>query len=142
MGTWGMAVFDNDDAMDWLAELEQSTDDTAVRAALETAAATGADAYLEAPEGQLALAAAEVVAAAAGTRGDPLPEEAETWIGAYGASAAPHTALAARAVHRVLASENSEVRELWSEEGGAEADDIAVWEEKVEDLRRRLRSVG
>jgi hypothetical protein len=67
MGAWGFGSFDNDDAADWIFELEESSGVTALVSAFK---AIKPDRYLEAPECSVALAAAEVVAA---LRGRPLP---------------------------------------------------------------------
>ena len=79
MGAWGSGPFDNDDAMDWVAELESARDVGVVRSALESV--TDADGYIEAPVGSVALASAEVVAALRGKPGADLPEEVSTWVG-------------------------------------------------------------
>jgi hypothetical protein len=68
MGAWGTEPFANDDAMDWIADLETAKDLRVVRAALDAVPGDGAE-YIEAPVGCVALAAAEVVAAPARTRG-------------------------------------------------------------------------
>ena len=137
MGTWGMKAFESDDAMDWVSALEESGDDSAVREALTTAADAPADEYLEAPDGQVALAAAEVVAAATGQPGD-LPDEVVGWVATHASSVVGHVELARRAIERVMAATNSELRDLWSTEEGAAAADVAEWESHVADLRRRL----
>ena len=138
MGTWGMKAFESDDSMDWVAELEQSSDGSAVRQALTAAAGTSAEECLEAPDGQIAIAAAEVVAAAASGAADDLPEEVRAWLTANGASVAGDVELATRAVARVIATTNSELRDLWSVDDGADPADIAAWESHVADLQRRL----
>src|SRR5918996_298232 len=64
MGAWGAGIFDNDDAADWVYELEQAGDDSVLAETLAAVANAGADAYVEAPDAAAALAAAAVVAAA------------------------------------------------------------------------------
>jgi hypothetical protein len=131
VGAWSGESFGNDDAQDWAADLVASGDREVVRETLERVASFAADDYLEAPEGSMALAAAEVVAAAAGRprTSDPDAEHALEWVAEHPevASLAP---LARKAVDRVTA-QNSELRELWAE-------DPAVWAGPVEDLRGRL----
>ena len=62
MGAWGYLPFENDDALDWLEELEAGGADV-VRSAL----AKAGDRYVEATEGGVAIAAAEVTPRARAT---------------------------------------------------------------------------
>jgi hypothetical protein len=112
MGTWDATVFGNDNAADWAGDLVDVNDEQLVGDALQRA--VGAD-YLESFEGEETLAAAEIVAAAAGrpTLPNAYNERALAW-----ATDRPGlvelTPLAVRAVERVLA-ENSELQALWQE---------------------------
>jgi len=106
-----------------------------VRRALETAADTGADEYLEVPEGAPAIAAAEVVAAAAGRppARDSYNERALDWAAENAELGSPEMrALAQRAVLRVGADE-SEFPQLWIDEA-----DEATWVKGLAGLRTRL----
>lgn len=128
MGAWGEAAFDNDDAADWVAELDGASDATLIHAALLVAHSD----YLEAPEGSIALAASEVVAAAVGRGGPALPEAVGAWIEANRNSIGPdEVTLALAAVDRVLA-DGSELLELWAETGEP------TWNDGVQQLRSRL----
>jgi hypothetical protein len=129
MGTGGTGAFENDGAMDWIAELEERGE-TAIRDALTAAAGAGADTYVEAPAAEAALAAAEVVAALAGHRVDNLPEEVCAWVDSRGIPADDLVDLALRATKRVASS--SELRELWDEAGADQ------WLATTRDLRYRL----
>ncbi len=131
MGAWGYGAFENDDASDWIYELEDDSDGHVLIRALDVA---GKD-YLEAPEGAVTIAAAEVVAAAQGRSAGGLPDEATAWVKANRSIVRPeYRAAALVAVDRVL-SDGSELRDLWSdsEDGGDK------WIAALEDLRRRLR---
>ena len=128
MGAWGTGAFDNDDALDWVGELEDGGI-TAIEAALDEAVRSS---DLSAPTDVEAIAAAEVVAAAIGR---PVPGLSED-IAALAAHVTPgvtpeHTARARTAVERVLNA--SELAELW-----AETDDADEWRGLVEDLIQRL----
>lgn len=57
MGAWGYLPFENDDALDWLDELEAGGADV-VRSALTKAD----EGYIETPEGSVAVAAADPTA--------------------------------------------------------------------------------
>ena len=132
MGAWGSGSFENDDAMDWTSDLSASLDWSAVRDALDDVLGYGPDDYLGAPEAAVALAAAEVVAAALGAPAGDLPEEVTTWVATHRRNAMPeHAQDALRAVERVMA--DSELLELWDE-----SDEASEWQANVADLRRRL----
>lgn len=131
MGAWGTGSFENDDASDWVYELESSTDDSVIRTALTAVASAADGADVERGEAECAIAAAEVVAAAAGSPGPKLPGEVERWLAEHGASVtADLRDSAVRAVTR--ARERSELRELWDDAGDEE------WLALTADLLRRL----
>ncbi len=131
MGALETGPFDNDDAGDWVYELEQTGDLGFVRQTLTTAVETGD--YLEMPDGNNAVAAAAVVAAGLDQSHDGVPEEVVAWLSA---TAEPPTAadarLAVRALDRVTGNE-SETADLW-----AESPSGAEWSAGVERLRHRL----
>ncbi|MCW2502972.1 MAG: hypothetical protein JWO79_1256 [Actinomycetia bacterium] len=116
MGAWGDGPFDNDDAADWAAELDAATPAErldVIRAAL--AAAASAD-YLDADDGQRAVAAAAVVAAQR-PGGPPLDTSYAPRILADGIVLdVPDELrdLAAAALDRA-AGEDSELAELWDD---------------------------
>jgi hypothetical protein len=113
MGAWGARAFENDAALDWLAELRSE----GVQETLTRVACTPADEYLDVDDGTSGLAAAEIVAATLPNGRSGLPNEAMAWLAANGGTiGAREVALARRAVERVLA-ERSELRELWDETG-------------------------
>jgi hypothetical protein len=130
VGAWGVGPFDNDDAGDWIWQLEEAEDLALVQGALETAAHPDGD--LESSPSSEALAAAEVVAALVGHPAPDLPDEVQNWVSAHPVTVSSDLrALALTAVERVAS--NSELQELWaeSEEGGD-------WSKQVEELRGRL----
>ena len=128
MGAWGTAAFDNDDASDWVYELEKDGI-AAVDAALKEALGPG---ELETPTDVNAIAAGEVIATALGRPVADLREDIVGLANGLAASVTPEHAPRARsAVERVLAG--SEVAELW-----AETDDEDEWRGLVQDLIRRL----
>lgn len=129
MGAWAHGSFDNDDAMDWVSELEAAEDFAPIRDALD--AALEDEDYVEATEASMGLAAAEVVAALLGRPVAALPEEITGWIAGKKPPQASLVKKARRVVQRVLA--NSELKDLWEE--SAEAD---PWRKGVENLLQRL----
>jgi poly-gamma-glutamate capsule biosynthesis protein CapA/YwtB (metallophosphatase superfamily) len=112
-GAWGEGNFENDDAMDWAGACAKSTSAAFVRAAFEPAL-TGA--MLEAREAAIAVAAAEVVAAALGKPGPDLPPELKTWIERRPPGELAGLAPTARkALARVRDPSVSELHQLWSQ---------------------------
>ena len=75
MGAWGRGSFDNDDAADWALELEAADNLLPLADAFDLP--TG---YLEAPDGCIALAAAEVLLALAGKARD-WSARRTSWLG-------------------------------------------------------------
>lgn len=134
MGAWGTEPFANDDALDWLAELEAEglpAAGGAIQAVLDLAPE-----YLEAPICAAGLAAAEVIAALRGRPGASLPPGVQAWVSACAAGPGgdPGDELvrnARRAVELIVA--DSELRDLW-----AESDEAEQWQASVSDLRARL----
>jgi hypothetical protein len=132
VGAWGAGVFENDSALDWVAELAERGGIEPVVEALERATAS-ADGYLDADDGSMALAAAEAVAASKGAPTDDLPAEVEAWAEANAAGiGAANVAASLAAVERVGGTD-SELADLWEESGSA-----GEWREHLESLRVRL----
>jgi hypothetical protein len=129
MGAWGLQSFENDDALDWLAELADSADLSVLKAALEFE-----EDYIEAPEACNALAAAEVVLALLGKPRVGLPKEAREWVAQNPLDAKPLVNLAIHALTLVL-GENSELKELREE-----SDKLDLWQRDVHDLLSRLKA--
>ena len=131
MGAWGAGSFDNDDASDWVWELEDAKSLEPVLNALE-AIENGGD-YLQAPDCSIAIAAAEVVAAIFGKGADSLPESLVE-IAQSLSETAPGT-LRSRAGAVVLRIKtDSELRDLWQESGA-----LDEWTTAVDDLLTRLQ---
>lgn len=129
-GTWGPGHFDNDHALDWSADCADSGTPADVRIALEAVLDA---AHIDAPEGEKALVAAEVVAAALGTPNADLPEQLAGWVKRQPASELTDLApLARRAVARVRDPKKSELHALWAEQG------VAPWLSSVAELSARL----
>jgi hypothetical protein len=133
MGAWDIGPFDNDDASDWLYDLEKSADGSLISSTLQVVADIGDD-YLEAPDCANALAAAEIVAALRGRPIDEFPEEAEAWVDAHrGVEVSSLVAIALAVIQRIRT--NSELKELWDD-----SDDAAKWYATLDDLASRLKA--
>lgn len=133
-GAWDVGPFENDDALDWVWELESSSGFAVLESALATAA--NRPSYLEAPDGSIAVAAAEVVAALLGNPQPQLPEEVINWIRGKNLEADSDLVVAARkAVAAVQDIERSELAQLWSDS----EDTFAAWQSSLADLANRLK---
>lgn len=130
MGAWGIGNFENDEAMDWIYELEDSKDFAVLERALKavTRDESGAADVFDACA---ALAAAETVAALLGFPPDDLPEEVESWIDGKPEPPNNLVALAQRAVEAV--KKKSELRDLWEEQ-----ENVDEWTEVLNDTQSRL----
>ncbi len=137
MGAWGHRPFDNDDAADWVWELESAEDDRVLEATLRVVAHASADAYVESDEAARAVAAAELVAAALdGDRGEliaggPYAEGALAWTEKNGGRVRGELVPLA-----LRARDESEARDLWDEAGADE------WLAGLAALERRLESLA
>ena len=133
MGAWGHGSFDNDDAMDWLQEFDGAGAAAATNALSHVTSLNDGD-YLEAPEASMALAAAELVAAAPTGDSSNLPADAGPMLAQHQQSltGAALVDAARRAVARVL--KESELKDLWED-----SPDKQAWQDGVQDLLSRLR---
>jgi hypothetical protein len=130
MGAWGVGTFENDEAGDWVYQLEEAGDLGLVRQTLLAAAEPSG--YLESTTSSEALAAAEVVAALAGRPAPDLPEEVRAWVAEHRvAMPADLRALAVRAIDQI--GGESELKELWEE-----AEEQEAWADRLQELRGRI----
>lgn len=130
MGAWGTGSFENDDALDWVFELEKARNFQVLADAFQTVLDLKND-YLEAPECCIAICAAEVTAGLLGNPEDDLPDEVMEWMDGQPDPSEVLIKLAKNALNEVL--KNSELKELWEE-----TDDYEEWREIVLDIRDRL----
>ena len=120
MGAWGTGPFDNDDAADWAADLEEAGDPLAfVSETFETVETS--EEYVESPDAACAIAAAAWLASA--LPGTPVAASSYAPEVAAPTDREAIDPLLDRAVvvlQKVL-GEDSEWRELWDEAGNTEA---------------------
>ena len=129
MGAWGHKSFENDDALDFVWQFEESGM-SAIESAF-TLAINPPDDYLEAPEASAALAAAEYVAAKKTGQTDRLIHDHVDLVEKI-ESSPKLIGDAKNAVSRIL--QNSELRELWEE-----SDELNIWHDDVLVLLERLK---
>jgi hypothetical protein len=130
MGAWGANSFQNDDAMDWLGDLEHEGM-KAITAAFQAVPLDQAD-DVEAPEASAAIAAAEIVAALDGKPSKTLLPWAAEWIKGKSKPSRDSVQMARLIVDRIIAA--SELRDLWEESESH----FGEWNKHVEDLQNRL----
>jgi Domain of unknown function (DUF4259) len=130
MGASSYLAFENDDAYDWLYELEDAEDNSILVNTFDAVLNAGDD-YVQIPEASKAIAAAEVVAALLGREAMSLPTAVLKWIQGQNEVHLTVVEKARNAVNRVLA--NSEVQEAWQD-----SDDYSNWQVSVKDLMKRL----
>lgn len=131
MGAWGAGAFENDDALDWLDELEGADDFAPIFGAIDTVLGLKGDSP-EAPEAAMAIAAAEVVAALDGRPHPELPEDVADWVAG---KPKPIPRLVERArLAAIAVRDNSELRDLWAEPDA----DFDEWKGEVDGLVLRL----
>ena len=133
MGTWGVGSFENDQALDWVGELEGCDDFSWIEECL------GVDPGrkdLDVCIGTDVVAASEAVAAMLGRPASDLPEELAAWIVQHRSlDAVAHRDKAIALLEAVL-SERSELCRLWQ----ANPEELPGWKQGVHDLISRLRT--
>jgi hypothetical protein len=135
MGAWGVGLFDDDSALDFLEELAQAKDPLSLMN--HSFKSAYASEYLEYDAAQSVLvSAAAIDTLLYGTQHGVDLEDLDAWVQRNrDLKVATLKPLAVSAIRRVL-SEGSELRELWSEN----AKDYPTWRGGIESLAERLDS--
>ena len=126
MGIWGTDVFQNDAALDWVIELEESDDLELIQMTFDYIEHDLE--FLDDDECADALAAVEVVAAMLGRPTQSLPEEVRAWLSSHPIT--PGQELVAQA-QRV--AEKVRENSLWDV-----SVDLDAWFDVVDDLLERV----
>lgn len=135
MGAWGTGNFENDTALDFLADMEEGEYpfDPIVGLLEHTAGKPG---LIDSRQGEKCLVAAELVAAALGK---PHPDQPELRL-ALKPNASLRLKSVVAAAHKALLriiGPDSELRELWEQGGGEEYEE---WVQEVRGLMARLEA--
>lgn len=133
MGTWGHRNFENDSALDFVAEVEERGFDR-IEEAIKVVANYPEEDYLQVDDSVAALAAIEYIAAAKGKQSEDFPEDAEDWLEKAGPGTllSQDGAVISKAIERVR--DNSELRDLWQEDGV----EPQAWLAVLNDLQKRV----
>jgi hypothetical protein len=134
MGTWGAGTLDNDTAVDWMYGLGEVGDLSLIEGTLNRALTVGG-AYLEAPDAEEALAAAEAVARMLGNFGvrNDYTETMDAWVAYMNRLPPPELVTKAQRIVARIQEPPSELLELWAKNDKSEA-----WSRSLADLTRRL----
>ena len=130
MSVWGVGIFENDDALDWIYDLADSGSLARVSTALDVIIRDKDD-FPELSDCRIALAAAEIIAAMHGDPSLDLPEEAEEWIGDKILEDEDLRAKAEESVMIIV--KNSELKDKWEHSSSFES-----WQSKLQNLQKRL----
>ncbi|HEY9225899.1 MAG TPA: DUF4259 domain-containing protein [Gemmatimonadaceae bacterium] len=122
--------------MQWTGSPTPSRSDASVLHAAFEPVLAGLD-YIEAPAANVAVAAAEVVAALRGNPYGKLPPEVIDWVRAFGRLDDERLLESARKATTIIGEDRhrSELRQLWDE---AAPDDASAWRNAIADVRSRL----
>lgn len=133
MGKRGVGSFENDQAMDFVGELEGTKDLSLLEAALDLED-EDEDEDLDASIGEDIVVAGEIVAALMGKPGRDLPAGASAWVAAH--RGIDVSTLRPKAIHllRAVLSEGSKLRQQWARN----AKDGPRWQGSVTELLARL----
>ncbi len=126
MAAWGTKTFEDDTAVDWLAELADAEE---TREFLLGAITLTKEDELDYDTGAIAVAAAEVIVAFLDEPRKGLPEELKDWLSdneCDDITDLPEPALNAL---KLVLNEGSELQDTWTE-----AEDYSDWKEGVDEL--------
>ena len=135
MGDWGYGPFDNDDAADWIYEVEASDGLGAVRTKLTQV--LDVEDELESPYAYEGLAAAEILAIAIGHGSSAVTRTFSAWISRLDERPTNVDLALALAVIDRITGHDSELMNCWIEESTKDE-----WLGYVDGMRRRLRSTS
>ena len=136
MGTWSHEPFGNDTANDWAYELEDTTDFSVIDATLQTALDEGQE-DLDADLAMEAIAAIEVLAKSLGhgTQTDVYTDKVDEWVERISLKPSADLLQKAEQVLALVASDHSELKELWQE-----SEEYELWANNLQQLNTILHS--
>ena len=136
MGTWSHEPFGNDTANDWAYELDDTTDFSVIDATLQTALDEGQE-DLDADLAMEAIAAIEVLAKSLGhgTQTDVYTDKVDEWVDRISLKPSADLLQKAEQVLALVASDHSELKELWQE-----SEEYELWANNLQQLNTILHS--
>jgi len=132
MGAWGTGNFDNDTALDWVFELEESDDLSLVEQTIDTVLE---EEYIESFSAEEALVAIEVLARLQGnfTEDDSYAEDVNKWVKEHPQEVPQSLREKAKKALKIILGDNSELKDLWQE-----TKEFDTWEKEVLGLYDRI----
>lgn len=134
MGAWGTGVFENDDVLDWKADLLESEGIELIEGTIEEVLE---EEYIESDLASNALGAIEILAALQGKPGEEITnnssytEDLNDWISTHKGQGKKLISKAKRAIKKI--KKDSELKELWEE-----SEEYQTWLKTINDLEDRL----
>jgi|AACY02.3.fsa_nt_gi hypothetical protein len=129
MGTWGSGPFENDDAMDWIADLVAGDDFSDLEEALDEVLDDSGE--VDVVDANIAVAAVAVLAEFIDPQdSESLPPELVEWIHSVEEEPDPELLEMALEALDAATGEESELTELWEED--------EAWHDMIESLRVRV----
>lgn len=135
MGAWAEDAFGNDTACDWAADFSDNPSMDKIEAAINLV--IGSDEYLDADLASEALVACEIIARLKGNFGamTSYSRAIDAWAKSVNVLPSNELILSAqKAMIRIL-GEDSELSELWDEDGINE-----IWHAEMDNLQQRVSS--
>ncbi|XOJ02547.1 DUF4259 domain-containing protein [Paenibacillus polymyxa] len=138
MGAWGYGIFENDDVMDWKADL---LDSEGIEFLQESIHKVLEEEYIESDVASIALGAVEILAALHGKPSNEIntlfeyTEDLEDWIKQHSGTGIYMKDIAKQAIKRIL--EESELKELWDE-----TEEYHKWESTIKELEKRIEELN
>jgi len=132
MGAWGTGNFDNDTALDWVFELEETNDLALI---VETIEVVFTEDYIDSDVGSEALIAIEAIARLKGNFGieNSYAEDLDSWVKSHKLEVSNELIEKSKKVLKLIVSDKSELYELWEE-----TEDFETWKDEIDNLRYRL----
>ena len=133
MGAWGFGSFDNDQALDFLSDLEESGPEL-LRECVDMS--TWKEPTLDECTSTDLIAASEIVAAMTGRPAADLPEEASQWVADHQGLDLSHLISHCRSGLAKVVQPGSGLNELWEEN----KEQYPKWKQAVQELADRLNA--
>ncbi|WP_159065052.1 DUF4259 domain-containing protein [Thaumasiovibrio subtropicus] len=132
MGAWGTGNFDNDTACDWAFQLEESDDLSLIESTIDE---VFEEDYIDADVGSEALAAIDTLARLRGIERtkNAYTEAVDKWVANHPIATSEPLILRASEALIAIASEESELSELWSE-----TDEYDAWRQEIDSLIKAM----
>lgn len=134
MSVWDIGPFDNDLALDWVQDLQESNDLYYIEDTLNNVLEEG-DSFIPMPFACEALAAIDVLARLQGQPGAEVVEDVDAWVEASRKKFKRRTDLVEKSLKalELIVSDKSELANEW-----AQTDEHVAWRGMVEQLRARV----